>query len=137
MPGDTVFRRFAALPRAIVAHLIAAEPLYRSVFMPRQTWFRSYQKCCRGAGGRRKALLLACRRWPTPFPPILSPSTAPGSKFGSCETPTMPCFPPHQTWFRSYQKCCRGAIPASCQPDTTPQAGGSRFGSCKTGFSRA
>jgi len=77
MPGDTVFRRFAALPRAIVAHLIAAEPLCRSVFMPRQTWFRSYQKCC------------------------------------------------------------RGAIPASCQPVTTPQAGGSKFGSCKTGFSRA
>jgi len=46
MPGDTVFRRFAALPRAIVAHLIAAEPLYRSVFLPRQTWFRSYQRCC-------------------------------------------------------------------------------------------
>ena len=34
MPGDTVFRRFAALPRAIVAHLIAAEPLYQPDTIP-------------------------------------------------------------------------------------------------------
>jgi len=39
MPGDTVFRRFAALPRAIVAHLIAAEPPQCRVFCPAKPGF--------------------------------------------------------------------------------------------------
>jgi len=78
----------------------------RPAFMPRQTRFRSYQRCCRGAGGRRKAVV-ACLS--TPARAVSAHSrlgTVPGSKFGSCGTPTMLCFPAHKTQFRSYQKCC-------------------------------
>ncbi|WP_314858784.1 hypothetical protein [uncultured Corynebacterium sp.] len=108
--------------------------------MPRQTRFRSYQKCCRGAGGRRKALLLACRRRPAPFPLIFGPAqpgTAPGSKFGSCGTLTMLCFPAPPNLVSQLSEVLPGAITVSRQPVTTPQAGGSGFGSCKTRFSRA
>ena len=136
MLGDTVFRRFAALPRAIVAHLIAAEPPCRPVFMPHQTQFRSYQRCCRGAGGRRKALLLACRRWPTPFPPSTAqhgPAWPRVASLVAAESPQCRVFRPHQTWFRSYQKCCRGQSPRAASPSPPHRPGVASLVAAKPG----
>ena len=133
MLGDTVFRRFAALPRAIVAYLIAAEPPCRPVFMPHQTQFRSYQRCCRGAGGRRKALLLACRRWPTPFPPIPGPARPRVASLVAVESLQCRVFRPHQTWFRSYQKCCRGQSPRAASPSPPHRPGVASLVAAKPG----
>ena len=133
MPGDTVFRRFAALPRAIVAHLIAAEPSCHPVFMPHQTWFRSYQKCCRGAGGRRKALLLACRRWPTPFPPILSPARPRVASLVAAKPPQCRVFRPRQTRFCSYQRCCQVQSPRAASPTPPHRPGVASLVAAKPG----
>ena len=116
MPGDTVFRRFAALPRAIVAHLIAAEPLCRPAFMPRQTWFRSYQKCCSGAGGRRKALLLACRRWSALFPPILSSARPRVASLVAAKPPQCRVFRPTKPGFAAIRSAAAVQSPRAASP---------------------
>ena len=111
--------------------------------MPRQTRFRSYQKCCGVPAGVVKCYCLLVDAGPRRFRSSSAqntpaqPGTAPGSKFGSCGTPTMLCFPAPPNPVSQLSEVLPGAIPASRQPVTTPQAGDSGFGSCKTRFSRA
>ena len=124
MPGDTVFRRFAALPRGVAAYLIAAEPPCSPVFMPRQTRFRSYQKCCRGAGGRRKALLLAYRRRSAPFPPILGPVRPQVASLVAAKPPQCRVFRPAKPGFAAIGSAAGGGqSPRAASPSPPHRPG--------------
>ena len=92
-------------------------------FLPRQTWFRSYQKCCRGAGGRRKALLLACRRWPTPFPSILGPARPRVAGLVAAESPQCRVFRPAKPGFAAIRSAAGGQSPRAASPSPPYELG--------------
>ena len=126
MPGDSVFCGFAALPRAVVAHLIAAELLCRPAFMPRQTRFRSYQKCCGVLAGVVKRYCLLVDAGPRRFCSSSarhSPARPWVASLVAAEPPQCCVFRPRQTRFCSYQKCCRGQSPRAASPSPPHRPG--------------
>ena len=129
MPGDTVFRRFAALPRAIVAHLIAAEPLCRSVFMPAKPGFAAIRSAAAVLAGVVKRYCLLVDAGPRRFHPA-RPRVA---SLVAAESPQCRVFRPHQTWFRSYQKCCRGQSPRAASPSPPHRPGVASLVAAKPG----
>ena len=93
-------------------------------FPSRQTRFRSYQKCCRGAGGRRKALLLACRRRSAPFPPILGPVRPQVAGLVAAKPPRWRVFRPVKPGFAAIRSAAGGGqSPRAASPSPPHRPG--------------